>query len=359
MQCLDMRRGGFLSAEDRQVLLELARDGLAEHRLARRANALILLDRGMSCAEVARVLLLDDDTIRSWRDLFTSDGIDGLAGFHFGGRQPFLSAAQEAPLRAWLCDTLPRTTREVGAWIKEQFGVVFDSRSGLIKLLHRLGFEHRKPVALASKMDPGLQRRFISHYESLLNHLPSDETVMFMDAVHPVYGAKPVGCWAPAGEAVAVEQTTGREHLNIHGAIDLETGTTQMLLVDHVDTQSTLALFAAIERCFPQQRRIHLFADRARCHRSKAVWEWLRTKGRRIRLHLLPPYCPHLNPIERLWGVMHKAITHNRCAKSFRTFQAEILTFLRRTIPQNWATFCDQITDNFRVKDPTLCRILK
>src|SRR3954454_11767269 len=56
-----MIRGGFLTAEERRDLTELARDGLAEHRLARRANALVLLDRGMSCEEVGRVLLIDDD----------------------------------------------------------------------------------------------------------------------------------------------------------------------------------------------------------------------------------------------------------------------------------------------------------
>jgi hypothetical protein len=46
-----MIRGGFLTAEEREDLTKLARDGLAEHRLARRANALVLLDRGMSCEE--------------------------------------------------------------------------------------------------------------------------------------------------------------------------------------------------------------------------------------------------------------------------------------------------------------------
>jgi transposase len=351
-------KSGFLTTADRQALLKLARDGLAEHRVARRANALILLDRGMSAAEVARVLLLDDGTIRQWRELFDQDGLAGLAGFHFGGRQPFLATAQETRLQAWVGEHLPRSTRAVGAWIEQQFGVTFESRSGLIKLLHRLGFEHRKPAALACKMDPDRQRRFIAHYESLLNHLPLDETVMFIDAVHPVHGARPVGCWAPKGVSVAVEQTTGREHLNIHGAIDLETGATQMLLVDRLDTQSTIALLAAIERCFPRQRRVHVFADRARCHRSQLVWAWLRRPGCRIGLHLLPPYCPHLNPIERLWGAMHRAITHNRCSKSLPTFQAEILTFLRRTVPQNWATFCDEITNNFRVRDPTQFRIL-
>lgn len=354
-----MTNGGFLTETERQSLLKLARNGLAEHRVARRANALILLDRGMSADEVARVLLLDGETIRRWRELFSRDGIDGITIFHFSGRQPALAETQEAQLKAWVREHLPRSTRAVGAWIEQQFGVTFESRSGLVKLLHRLGFEHRKPAALARKMDPDLQRRFIAQYERLLNHLSPDETVMFIDAVHPVHGAKPVGCWAPRGAAVAVEQTTGREHLNIHGAIDLETGATEMLLVDRVDTQSTMRLLAAIERGFPRQRRIHVVADRARCHRSNMLRAWLARPGCRIRMHLLPPYCPHLNPIERLWGEMHKAITHNRCSKSFPAFQAEILTFLRRTVPQNWASFCDAITDNFRVRDPAQFRILR
>ena len=60
-----MIRPGFLDSESRQDLIELTRDGSAAHRLARRANALVLLDDGMSCASVAKVLYLDDDTIRT------------------------------------------------------------------------------------------------------------------------------------------------------------------------------------------------------------------------------------------------------------------------------------------------------
>jgi transposase len=147
--------------------------------------------------------------------------------------------------------------------------------------------------------------------------------------------------------------------LNIQGAVDLESGQTQMLLVDRVDAQSTIAMLAAIERQFPARRRIHVFVDNARCHRAKLVQNWLRQPNRRIRLRFIPPYCPHLNPIERLWGVMHKAITHNRCSTNMRTFQREVLTFLRSTVPQTWPSICDAISDNFRVRDPALCRIIK
>jgi hypothetical protein len=41
-----MIRAGFLAPESRSDLIELGRDGSVAHRLARRANALVLLDDG-------------------------------------------------------------------------------------------------------------------------------------------------------------------------------------------------------------------------------------------------------------------------------------------------------------------------
>ena len=69
-----MGRGGFLSEEDRRALLALARDGSAVSLVTRHANALVLLDGGMRCREVAKVLFFDDDTIRGWRQLFEQNG---------------------------------------------------------------------------------------------------------------------------------------------------------------------------------------------------------------------------------------------------------------------------------------------
>ena len=65
---------GFLDSDLRRDLIELARDGSAAHRLARRANALVLLDKGMSCQSVAEVLLLDGDTIRSCTNSISKTG---------------------------------------------------------------------------------------------------------------------------------------------------------------------------------------------------------------------------------------------------------------------------------------------
>jgi hypothetical protein len=53
-----MIREGFLDAEARQDLIELVRDGTTEHRLARQATALVLLDKGWNCHRVTTSAML-------------------------------------------------------------------------------------------------------------------------------------------------------------------------------------------------------------------------------------------------------------------------------------------------------------
>jgi transposase len=132
-------QAGFLDAESRRDLIELARDGSVPHRLARRANALVLLDQGMSCGAVAKVLFLDDDTVRTWYRLYQEDGFDGLVSFGYDGSACRLSSTQQDQLKAWITETLPRSTGAVGAWVEAEFGITYESRSGLVALLHRLG----------------------------------------------------------------------------------------------------------------------------------------------------------------------------------------------------------------------------
>jgi transposase len=171
-------------------------------------------------AIVGEVLFIDDDTVRTWYRQYQEDGIEGQASFGHEGGNCRLTARQQDKLKAWISETLPRTTREVGAWIEREFGIEYESRSGLIALLHRLGMEHHKPKAISRKLERTKQEAFVRLYEALMNRLTADEAVVFADAVHPTHAVRPVGCWAPKEVPVAVEQSSGRDRLNIHGATD-------------------------------------------------------------------------------------------------------------------------------------------
>jgi hypothetical protein len=115
---------GFLDPASRRDLTAWARDGSAEHRLARRANALVLLDQGMECRDVAKVLLLDDDTVRAWHQQYVENGIEVLASSSYERRVCHQGGASQYKPSHRISETLPRIIDAVGAWIETECRIV-------------------------------------------------------------------------------------------------------------------------------------------------------------------------------------------------------------------------------------------
>jgi len=122
-----------------------------------------------------------------------------------------------------------------------------------------------------------------------------------------------------------------RHRLKIHGAMDVETGSTRRIEALTVNAQSVVALFVANMAMNPA-KKIHVFLDNARYCHAALVQAWLARPECRIRLHFILAYCPHLNPIERLRGLIRKNVTHNRCYAKFNGFCGAMLTFLREEL---------------------------
>jgi len=74
----------------------------------------------------------------------------------------------------------------------------------------------------------------------------------------------------------------------------------------------------------------------------------------KLVMHILPPYSPNLNPIERLWKVMNELSRNNQVFKTFNEFKEKIRTFFSDT----WDTIADdfrtRINDNFQSLKPVI-----
>jgi transposase len=353
-----MIRSKFLTARQRDELEQIVRRPSEDHGVARRANAILLLDDGWSCVEAGKALYLDDDTIRNWHKHYMSGGWDELEMFDWKGGMPHLNAAQSKQLCTWLEGRLCRSTKEIRAHIEKTFGVGY-SHSGSIKLLHRLGFEYKKPKPLPRVADESAQQAFVDFYEDLLRRLPADEAVYFADAVHPEYQVRPAYGWIKKGSLTAVKTTSGRKRVNIHGALCLENFDAPFVEVLKVNGDSSIALLQKIEARNPAKSKVHVIWDNAPYHKCEQIRQWLSRPDCRIHLIQLPTYCPHLNPIERLWGVMHEHVTHNKFHETQAKFANAILAFLRQTIPKEWKNFRDKVTDNFRIISHQNFRVLE
>lgn len=353
-----MIRAPFLAPDDRAALLRRVRSQTETHGVARRANALLLLDEGLTFEAVCRHLYLDDGTVREWHRRYQRGGIAAALAVEFrGGAPAALEVAQQEQLKAWLSQRFCRSSAQIGAWIQAQFGVVY-SRSGLGKLLGRLGFDYRKPTPVPAIGDEAAQRRFIADYEACLNQQGPADRVYFVDAVHPEYQSRPAFGWGVRGEPVAVRQTPGRQRMNLHGALCLEDFSLVLVESLRIDAASTLTVLQRLQSRHPGHGLIHVFLDNARYHHARALRDFLDSADCRIRLHFLPAYCPHLNPIERLWGEMHRHVTHNTYYETFASFVASVDEFFHVTVPKTWRVMRDRVSDAFRIITHQKFRIL-
>jgi transposase len=117
-----------------------------------------------------------------------------------------------------------------------------------------------------------------------------------------------------------VRTNTGRQRVDINGAIALERLAPVVRFDDTINADSTIALFEQLERVNRVAARFDVIWDNARDYRSKAVKEYLQTS--RITRVFLPPYAPNLNPIERVWKLFKKRTLYNRYCETFADFRA-------------------------------------
>ncbi len=170
-----------------------------------------------------------------------------------------------AELSARLGERLMRDSGEVAAYIAARWGVVY-GHSGCVALLHRLGFEYKRPESLPARSDEAKQAAFISRYDQLLNGLAADEVVYFADAVHPEYQSRPAHGWVRKGDKVALRADMGAPAPQPpRGAQPGEFPQNfhcPLVEAERIDAASTIALLAKLKASTPGKRRIYVIAQR-------------------------------------------------------------------------------------------------
>jgi transposase len=129
------------------------------------------------------------------------------------------------------------------------------------------------------------------------------------------------------GKDKFIECNSGRQRLNINGAYNPFTYEVFIEEGEKVNSQNTILLLKKIEKSYSDKDKIYAFSDNARYYKSKAVQEFLATS--KIEIINLPPYCPNLNLIERLWKFMRKTVINTTYFAKFESFENAIRNFFQ------------------------------
>jgi transposase len=332
---------------DQALVLRQAHRTIRDKKVADRIKAILSLNAGEQYAQVARILLLDEITLRRYVKQFQKQGLDGLLECRYTGGQTRLTVTQEQELKVFLKINTHRTAASVVSLIRSKYGVTF-STVGVTKLLHRLGFSYKKPKIVPGKADLAKQAQFLEVYRKMQGDLGINDQIYFADSTHPEHNTKPSYGWILKGKVndKFVKTNTGRERLNLNGALSLKDKTAVVLEEETINSGSVIRLFKKLAVKQPMGK-IHLILDNASYHHSKLVKEWLK-KHRRFKLHFLPPYSPNLNLIERLWRFFHLKVTWNRYFATFDEFRRETLKFFKH-LSRYGPELNTLLADNFQV----------
>jgi len=295
-----------MSAEELRTLA----NGESDPWVVRKLLALALVAEGSTRSRATEVVGVSYDTFRIASARFSSEGIDGLRDRPRSGRPPDLDEAQWAEVRAWVLawepddDSPVRELRadDVAVWASERFGVPVQGENARRKM-RAMGLVKLKCRPVHYKADPAKRQAF------------KDEFPNFVAAVAAANPGKAIEVWAQDETRIGQKGALGRRWAEkgsqptavVHGGFqagwlfgafcaERDVGVAEWS--ERVSTEVMNRHLASISSSVPGDRHAIVVMDGAGWHaKAKDL-----VVPPNLTLATTPPYCPELNPAERVWG---------------------------------------------------------
>ena len=335
----------FILSQEEISELKKSHRKVKKKRDAYRINTIMLLGTGWTIREVAEALMLDDETIRNYLNRYKDGGLKSLLSDDYKGYGGKLSNAEIVQLDDHLSENTYVRTQDIISYVSKQFKEKY-SISGMTDLLHRIGYAYKKSKLVPGKADVKAQEEFVEFYKELKQAKGAKDPIYYVDGVHPQHNSVAAYGWIKKGKVKELKSNTGRQRLNINGAINIEEISPVVGYSKTINAQSTISLLKKIESKHLDAESIYTICDNAKYYRSKKVKEYLQMS--KIKLVFLPPYSPNLNLIERLWKYFRKIVLYNKYYETFDEFKQACKSFFRN-IKKYQEDISSLLTENFQI----------
>jgi transposase len=345
-----MRESRYILPPEEIEALELR---IKECRDSDRRNRLLCVywvGKGKSVEWVSDFFLMSVRTVlRYLHDYYEHNKIDPGQK---GGSKPLLNEAQEKELKNHLSKTIVRSTIEIVDYVQTTFGVKY-SRGGMAKWLLRQGFRYKRPHRVPHTVSIAKQEAFVELYGEMKASLKEDEVILFMDGVHPDHQTQAVCGWIQVGMNAQVPSTSKQKRLHYMGAVEIfdDHVVHTVIAYDRINSQSVIDFLEKLKAKYPG-KKLKIICDQGAYHTSKETKKYLENNPW-VKLIYLPPRCPNLNLIERLWKLMREHVTYNRYYAHFCQFKDAVENFFHSTLHTLSNLVAKRLKDNFQIVKPS------
>lgn len=307
-----------------------------------RQQAIRLREQGKRNIDIAAYLGVHRNTITGWWKDYQTQGEEGLTqqqrGAKYGAGRT-LSTEQESQVQERMRDQFPDelgidsalwTRRAVQTLIEQEFGVAMPIRT-VGEYLKRWGYTPQKPLKRAYEQDPKAVQQWLDvTYPALVKQAKSEGAEIAWGDESGLRSDAQVGRgYAPKGKTPATNLSQKKRHrINFIASVSNQGLVRFMLYAGKLDS---LVFILFLERLIgQQQRKLYWIVDRHPVHQAQVVQDWLSTHSCRIELVFLPPYSPHLNPVEYLNGDVKQGVHSKAPSRNFEQLRHRALCHLRK-----------------------------
>jgi len=257
---------------------------------------------GDSVEEACERMCLSVQTGYNWLEQWNKKGHEGLAPEFGGGRPSMLTKNQKERLKRMLKSQGNWLTSQVRALIRHDFGITYSIRH-VARMLRDFGMHYAKPYPRDYRCPVNAEEMLARSVDVAVNSTPSDSIIGFMDEASPQTTDNKQRFWS-FGKPRMIRNTS-RYRANTFGFYPVN-GKETIEFMERSTSKHVCEFLQKIRGRNPG-RHVIVLVDNFSSHIAKATRRYAESIG--ITLVFLPPYSPHLNPIELIWKSVRRRVS--------------------------------------------------
>lgn len=275
-----------------------------------RIRAVKRVEAGESPEVVIDALGFYRSAIYNWLARYREGGLEALKARKAAGPTPKLDGKQLRRLYRIITANNPlQLGFEFALWtramIRELIRDEFDVRLTEVsvgRLLRKLGLSPQRPLRKAYQRDEAKVKAWRKEAYPEIQKLAKAQgaTIYFGDEARIRSDTHSGTTWSPTGETPVIETTGGRFSINMVSAVSAQGLLRFMTFEGRMNAERFIEFLRRLIDRAPTP--VFLILDGHPVHKSKRVQEYVASTNGRLRLFILPPYSPHLNPDEWVWN---------------------------------------------------------
>jgi len=303
-----------------------------------RIRAVKQVQSGESPEIVIKALGMHRSNIYNWLSLYREGGFDALKSKKAAGPEPKFKGADLKKLYDIITLNSPLNLKfKFALWtrgmIRELIKDKFDIRLSDVsvgRLLHKLGLSPQRPIRKAFQRDDALVRRFQEIAYPEIKKLAKKEkaAIYFGDEASIRSNYHSGTTWSPIGKTPVVKTTGARFGINMISAVSRQGKLRFMTFDGSMNADKFIEFLQRL--IYRAEKPIFLILDGHAVHKSKKVAQFVKNSKGKLRIFILPPYSPHLNPDEWVWNWLKNHNLGKTSVSTVQEFRKTVNHFMKR-----------------------------